>query len=74
LRGDPLEFRKRCIFVHGHVRSRSRCSLQVGFQDGCALSAGNLFELDLLRTSAAENCSSTGGTHVLDPIHIVSEH
>jgi len=37
--GDLLEFCKHCIFVHGHVRSRSRCPLQVG---------GHLFELDLL--------------------------
>jgi hypothetical protein len=36
-RGDLLEFLKRYIFVHRHVRSRSRCSLQVSPQDGCAL-------------------------------------
>jgi len=39
-RGDLFEFRKRRIFVHEHVGSRSRCSLQVSFQDGCPLSAG----------------------------------
>ena len=33
-RGDLLEFRKRCIFVHGHVRSRTGCALQVSPQDG----------------------------------------
>jgi hypothetical protein len=73
-RGDPLEFRKRCIFVHGHVRSRSRRSLQVSPQDRCALVGGNLFELDLLTAAAAENCSATGGTYVLDPVHVFSEH
>ena len=73
-RGDPLEFRKRRIFVHGHVRSCSRCSLQVSPQDGCALFDGKLFELDLLTTSAPENCSSTGCTYVLDPVHVISEH
>jgi len=57
--GHPLEFRKRCILVYWHVRPRSRCSLQVRFQDGCALVGGNLFELHLLTTGAPENCSST---------------
>ena len=74
-RGDPLEFRKRRIFVHGHMRSCSRCSLQVSPQDGCALAGGKLFELDLLTTTAPEeNCSSTGCTYVLDRVHVISEH
>ena len=73
-RGDLLELRKCCIFVHGHVRSRSRCSLQVSPQDRCALVGGHLFELDLLTGAAPENRSSTGCTYVVDPLHVISEH
>lgn len=73
-RGDLLEFRKRGIFVHGHVRSRSRSALQVSPQDGWALVGGNLFELDVLTAAAAENRSSTGCPHIADPLHVVSEH
>src|SRR6266705_4705194 len=42
--GHLFEFRNRCILVHGHVGSRSRCALQVRLQDGCTLVGGNLFE------------------------------
>jgi hypothetical protein len=73
-RGDPLELRKRRILVHGHVRPRSRCSLQVSLQDGCALVGGHLVELDLLTGAAPENRSSTGCTYIADPLHVVSEH
>jgi len=73
-RGDLLEFRKRCILVHGHVGSRSRCSLQVSPQDGGALVGGNLFEVDLLTTAAPENRPSTGCPYVVDPLHVISEH
>ena len=73
-RRDLFELRKRCILVHGHVGSRSRCSLQVRLQDGCALVDGNLFELDLLTAAAPENRLSTGCAYVLDPLHVLSEH
>src|SRR3989337_3686172 len=69
-RGDLLEFRKRRIFVHGHVRSRSRCLLQINPQDGCALVGGNLFELDLLTAAAPDNRPSTGCTYVVDPLNV----
>ena len=39
-RRDLFEFRKRCVLVHGHVGSRSRCSLQVSLQEGARWSAG----------------------------------
>ncbi len=73
-RRDLLEFRKRGIFVHRHMRSRSRRSLQVSLQDGCALVGGNLFELDVLAAAAPEYRPSTGSTYVLDPAHIIPEH
>src|SRR5579859_6606667 len=52
----------------------SRRVLQVGFQDGGALLGRDLFEVDLLTIAAVEHCSSTSGTHILDPIHVPSEH
>lgn len=69
-----FEFRQWGIFVHGHMGPRSRCVLQVSPQNGGALLGRNLFEVDLLTPAAAERCSSTGGTHVLDPIHVFSQH
>src|SRR3989304_7411597 len=73
-RRDLFEFRTRRILVHGHVGPRSRCSLQVRPQDGCALVGGHLFELDLLTTAAPENRSSTGCPYVVDPVHVLSAH
>ena len=72
--GDVFEFCERRIFVHGHVRPRSRRALQVSLQDDCTLAGGTLFELDLLTTAAPKNCSSSGCPYVLDPAHLVSEH
>jgi hypothetical protein len=72
-RGDSLEFLKRCILVHRHMGSRSRRSLQVSSQDRTTLVGGDLFEMDLLTTAAPENRSSTGGTHVLRPLHVTSK-
>jgi hypothetical protein len=69
-----FEFRQWCILVHGHMGPRSRCVLQVRPQDGSALLGGDLFEVDLLTPAAAQQRSSTGGTHVLDPIHVLSKH
>jgi hypothetical protein len=73
-RGHLFEFRQWCILVHGHMGSRSRCSLQVRPQDGGAPFGGNLFEVDLLTTAASEHRSSPGGTDVVDPLHVLSEH
>jgi carboxylate-amine ligase len=39
-----------------------------------ALLGGDLFEVDLLPTAAAEHRSSPGGTDVVDPLHVLSEH
>lgn len=69
-----LELRKSCIFVHGHVRSRSWCPLQVSPQDWCALVGGNLLESDFLKAPAPDNRPSTGGAYVMDPLHVLSEH
>jgi hypothetical protein len=69
-----LEFRQWGILAHGYMGPRSRCVLQVRPQDGGALLGGNLFEVDLLTPAAAEHSSSTGCSHVLDPIHVLSKH
>ena len=73
-RGHLFEFRNRCILVHRHVGSRSRCALQVRPQDGGTLVGRNLFEVDLLTTAAPEHRSSTGCTYVVDPVHVLSQH
>ena len=69
-----FEFPQWGILAHRHMGPRSRCVLQVRPQDAGALPSGNLFEVDLLTAAAAEHCSSPGGTHVLDPIHVFSKH
>src|SRR5437763_1847327 len=69
-----FEFRQWGILVHRHMGPRSRCVLEVRPQNGGALLGGNLFEVDLLTAAAAQYCASPGGTHVLDPIHVLSKH
>src|SRR2546425_7320641 len=73
-RGNLFEFRNRCILIHGHVGSRSRCALQVRPQNGGTVLCWNLFEMDLLTAAATEHRSSTGCTYVVDPVHVLSEH
>jgi hypothetical protein len=73
-RGPLFELRQRCILVHGHMGSCSRCALQVGPRDRRTRILRNLFEVDLLPTAALEHRSSTGGTDVVDPLHVLSEH
>lgn len=53
---------------------RSRRVLQIRPQNGGALRGCNLLEVDLLTPAAAEYCSSTSGPHILDSIHMLSEH
>ena len=69
-----FEFREGRILVHRHVRSSSRCFLKVRPQDGCTLVHRNLFETDLFTAAAAENRAPAGGSYVVDPLHIISEH
>ena len=73
-RGDFFEFRKGRLFVDPYVRSSSGRSLQIGFQDWCALGSRNFFEVDLHSLAALKNGSSTRSTHVPDPLHLFSQH
>lgn len=72
--GNLFEFGEGSIFVDGDVRAGAGCSLEVRLQDGGALIGGELIELDFFAKAAAENCSSAGCAHILDPARIVSEH
>jgi hypothetical protein len=73
-RSNLYEFRNWCILVHGYMRSRSGCALQISPQDGGTLVRGNFFEVDLLTLTALEHRSSPGCTYILDPLHVLSEH
>jgi hypothetical protein len=73
-RCDPLEIRQRRIFVHRYVRSRARCSLEVGFHDRPAEFDGNLFEVNFLTTARTQDHVSTRRPRVADPLYVFSKH
>src|SRR5271157_3340523 len=50
LRRYLFEFRERRVPIHGHVRSRSRRSPQVGFDNRRTLLDGDFFQLKILTT------------------------
>ncbi len=72
--GYFFEFCDRGVLVHGDMGTRSRGTLEVGFQDGGTLAGGDLFEGNFLTTAAAQDGSSTGCTDVADPLRVLSEH
>jgi hypothetical protein len=73
-RRDLFEFGEGCVFVHGHVRPRSRRSLQVGFENGGTLGNWNLLQQNLFTPPALEDGGSPRSVNVLHPLDIFSQH
>jgi len=65
--------RPACTHLEGLSSASTGSATARARQQRCG-TCGIPIELDLFTTAAPENCFSVGRTHVLDPLHVLSEH